>query len=72
MYFRDENDWFEVPVNINSPVVSSNLGTIGGSPNLGTPVGSSNLKDHVHIFIVYEMERQYIKKTNDFTDFFWK
>ena len=61
MYFKDENDWFEAPLKINTPVVSSNLGTIGGS---------SILKDRVHIFIVYEMERQYIKKTNDFTTIF--
>ena len=51
MYFKDENDFFEVPININIP-------------------STSNLKDHVHIFIVYKMERQNIKRTNDFTAIF--
>ena len=52
MYFKDESNFFEVPVNIN------------------TPTASSNLKDRVHIFVVYEMERQNIKRTNDFTAIF--
>ena len=51
MYFKNENNFFEVPVNIN------------------TPNASSNLKDRIHIFVVYEMERQN-KRTNDFTAIF--
>ena len=60
MYFKDKNNFFEVPVNINSPAVPLNL---------GSQVGPLSLKDRVHIFVVYEMERQN-KQTNDFTAVF--
>ena len=55
MYFKNENNFFEVAININSPAVSSKLGTSVGSSNLNPSGYSSNLKDRVHIFIIYEM-----------------
>ena len=68
MYFRDENNFFEVPVNINTQAVPSNLGFQVGPSSLNT-AASSKLKDRVYIFVVYEMERQN-KQTNDFTAIF--
>ena len=64
MHFKNENNFSEVPININTPAAPSNLGTQVG------PVVSSNSKDRVHIFIVYEMERQNNKQRNDFTAIF--
>ena len=45
IYFKDKNNFFEIPVNINTPAVPSNL-------------WSFTFKSRAHIFVVYEMKRQ--------------